>query len=67
LWLGCDFVPDFVEIFNSDFSVYTLVLVTFCFVTFVYDTYCGIAGNMNVKKRHFGAVMWRMLNLAGAV
>ena len=22
LWLSCDFVPDFVEIFNSDFSVH---------------------------------------------
>ena len=54
-------VPDFVENFNSDFSVHTLVLVIF------YDTYCGIAGIMNVKNRHFCAVMWIMLNNAGTV
>jgi hypothetical protein len=33
----------------------------------VYDTYCGIAGILNVKNRHFGGVMWVMLILAGTV
>jgi hypothetical protein len=31
----------------------------------VYDNYCGIAGILNIKKRHFGRVMWIMLILAG--
>jgi hypothetical protein len=33
----------------------------------VYDTYCGKAGIGNVKKRHFGAVRWIILILAGTV
>ena len=56
LWLDGDFFCHFVEIFNSDFSIHTLVLVIFYVVTFVYDIYCGVAGIKNVKKRYFGGV-----------
>jgi hypothetical protein len=64
---GCDFVCGFVEIFNSVFSFHTFVLVMFHFVTFVYDNCYGIAGTMNVKKRHIGGVMCTLLILAGTV
>ena len=46
---------------------FTLVLAIFYCVTFVYVTYCGVTGIMNVKNRHVGGVMWIMLNLAGTV
>jgi hypothetical protein len=48
-------------------SLHTLVLVMFCFFTFVEDTCCGIAGIMNVKKRKIGSVMWIWFIVAGKV
>jgi hypothetical protein len=56
--LGCDFVCDFVDHFNSVFSVHTLVLVTFYVVVLIYDSYYGVAGIMVVNKGPFGSGMW---------
>jgi len=36
-------------------------------VTLVYDTYYGVSGITNIKKRQFGGVRWIMLILAGTV
>jgi hypothetical protein len=62
-----EFVCDFVGYFNAVFSIDTLVLVMFYFVTFVFDTYFGILCIMSVNKGHSGSVMWLMLILSGTV
>jgi hypothetical protein len=55
---GCDFLCDFVDLFNSVYSAHTLVLVTFYVVIFIYDSYYGFVGIMDVNKGVFGGVMW---------
>jgi hypothetical protein len=39
----------------------------FYVVMFVYDTYCGIVGIMNVNKGYFGSGMWIMLTLCETI
>jgi hypothetical protein len=39
----------------------------FYFVTLVYDTVYGIAGIMDVTKRHSGDLVWILLIVAGIV
>ena len=56
--LGCEFLSDFVDLFNSVYSLHTLVLVAFYVVIFIYDTYYNFVGVMNVNKVRFGSVMW---------
>jgi hypothetical protein len=59
--LGCDFLCDAVDRFNSVFSVHTLVLVSFYVIIFIYDTYCGFVGMTNVNNSLFGNYVWVML------
>ena len=40
--------------------------MSYC-ISFVYVTYCAIAGTINVNKCHVRGVMWIMLIPAGAV
>jgi hypothetical protein len=60
-------VYGFVEIISSVFSSHTFVLVMFYFFTFVYDTFYGIAGIMDVKKRKIGDLVWILLIFAAIV
>ena len=55
------FVCDAVDLFNSVFSVHTLVIVTFYFLIFMYDSYYGVVEMMNVNAGRFGSVMWIMV------
>ena len=55
---GCDFLCDFVDLFNSVYSVHTLILVTFYVVIFIYDSYFGFVGVMDVNRGMFGRVFW---------
>jgi hypothetical protein len=64
---GCEFVCDFVDLFNSVYSVHTLVLVTFYVIIFIYDTYYGIVGMMDVNRGHFGGGMWIAMTFAETV
>jgi hypothetical protein len=59
--MGCGFVCDGVDLFNSVFSIHTLVLVTFYSHLFVYDTYYGVVDMMNVNNGRFVSVMWIMV------
>jgi hypothetical protein len=53
-----DFLCDFVDLFNSVYSAHTLVLVTYYVVIFIYDSYYGFVGIMDVNKGVFGSVVW---------
>jgi len=55
---GCDFVCDFVDLLNSVYSAHTLILVTFYVVIFIYDSYYGFVGVMDVNRGMFGGVVW---------
>ena len=55
---GCDFLCDFVDLFNSVYSVHTLILVTFYIVIFIYESYFGFVGVMDVNKGIFGRAVW---------
>jgi len=55
---GCDFVCDFVDLLNSVYSAHTLILVTFYVVIFIYDSYFGFVGVMDVHRGIFGRVLW---------
>jgi hypothetical protein len=54
----CDFLCDFVDRFNSAYSAHTLILVTFYVVIFIYDSYFGFVGVMDVNRGMFGRVLW---------
>jgi len=58
IWRDCDFLCDFVDLFNSVYSVHTLILVTFYVVIFIYDSYFGFVGVMDVNRGTFGRVFW---------
>jgi len=55
---GCDFVCDFVDLLNSVYSAHTLILVTFYVVIFIYESYFGVVGVMDVNRGIHGRVMW---------
>jgi hypothetical protein len=55
---GCDFLCDSVDLFNSVYSAHTLVLVTFYVVMFIYESYYGFVGIMDVNRGSFGSVVW---------
>jgi hypothetical protein len=55
---GCDFLCDFVDLLNSVYSAHTLILVTFYVVIFIYDSYFGFVGLMDVNRGVFGRVEW---------
>jgi len=55
---GCDFLCDFVDLFNSVYSAHTLILVTFYVVIFIYESYFGFVGVMDVNRGMFGRVAW---------
>jgi hypothetical protein len=54
----CDFLCDFVDLFNSVYSAHTLILVTFYVVIFIYESYFGFIGIMDVNRGMFGRVAW---------
>jgi hypothetical protein len=58
IWQGCDFLCDFVDLFNSGCSAHTIVLVIFYVVMFIYESYYGFVGIMDVNRGSFGAVFW---------
>ena len=58
---GCDFLCDFVDLLNSVYSAHTLILVTFYVVIFIYDSYFGFVGVMDVNRGMFGRVLWLRL------
>jgi hypothetical protein len=55
---GCDFLCDFVDLLNSVYSAHTLILLTFYVVIFIYDSYFGFVGVMDVKRGVFGRLAW---------
>jgi hypothetical protein len=55
---GCDFVCDFVDLFNSVYSAHTLILVTFYVVIFIYESYFGFVGVMDVNRGILGKAVW---------
>jgi hypothetical protein len=55
---GCDFLCDFVDLLNSVFSAHTLILVTFYVVMFIYESYFGVVGVMDINKGVTGTVSW---------
>jgi hypothetical protein len=57
----CGFVCVAADLFNSVFSVHTLVSVTFYFLIFICDNYNGFVEMMNVNKVRFVSVMWVMV------
>jgi hypothetical protein len=59
--MGCDFLFDAVDRFNSVFSVHTLVLVAFYVIVFTYDTYSGFVAMTNVGNSLFGSYVWILL------
>ena len=50
---GCDFLYDYVDLLNSVYSAHTLILVSFYIVIFIYDTYFGFVGAMDVNRGFF--------------
>jgi hypothetical protein len=60
---GCDFLCDFVDLFNSVYSAHTLALVTFYVVVFIYDSYYGFVGIMDINTGIFEGVMWVRVTL----
>jgi hypothetical protein len=55
---GCEFLCDFVDLLNSVYSVHTLILVTFYIVIFIYESYFGFVGVMDVNRGIMGTVVW---------
>jgi hypothetical protein len=55
---GCDFLCDFVDLLNSVYSAHTLILVAFYVVIFIYDSYFGFVGVMDVNRGVLGTVVW---------
>jgi hypothetical protein len=55
---GCDFLCDFVDLLNSVYSAHTQILMTFYVVIFIYDSYYGFVGIMDVNMGSFGSVTW---------
>jgi len=45
-----DFLSDFVDLLNSVYSAHTLILVTFYFVMFIYESYFGFVGVMHANR-----------------
>jgi hypothetical protein len=60
---GCDFLCDFVDLFNSVYSTHTLILVTFYVFIFIYESYFGFIGIMDVNRGRFGRVEWVRLTV----
>jgi len=58
IWRGCDFLCDFFDLLNSVFSVHTLILVTYYVVIFIYESYYGFVGLMDVNRGKFGRAEW---------
>jgi len=58
IWRGCDFLCDLVDVLNSVFSVHTLILVTFHVVMFIYESYYGFVGLMDVNRGISGRAEW---------
>jgi len=58
IWRGCDFLCDFVDLLNSVFSVHTLILVTFYVVIFIYESYFGCVGLIDVNRGITGSAEW---------
>jgi len=59
--LGCDFLCDAVDRFNSVLSVHTLDLVAFYVLVFIYDTYCAFVGMTNVNNSLSGNCVWLLV------
>jgi hypothetical protein len=57
----CDCVCDAGDLFNSVFSIHTLVLVSFILILFINATYYGVVEVLNVNKGRFVSVMWIMV------
>ena len=55
---GSDFLCDFVELLNSVYSAHTIILVTFYVVIFIYESYFGFVGVMDINRGIFGGVVW---------
>ena len=55
---GWDFLCDFVDLLNSVYSAHTLILVTFYVVVFIYESYFGFVGVMDVNRGIFGTIVW---------
>ena len=55
---GCDFLCDFVDLLNSVYSAHTLILVTFYVVIFIYESYFGFVGVMDVNRGITGRSVW---------
>jgi hypothetical protein len=64
---GCDFFCDLVDLLNSVYSAHTLILVTFYVVIFIYDSYFGFVGVMDVNRGVFGRVGWVVLTFSETV
>jgi glutamate formiminotransferase len=58
-----DFDCDAVDLFNSVFSIHTLVLVTFILIIFTKCPYYGVVEMVNVNKCRFGSDMWIMVTV----
>jgi hypothetical protein len=65
--MSCDFVCDFVDLFNSVFSFHTLGLVTYYFIIFTYDSFCAFVGIVNVNKGQFWSKMWIIMTVSETV
>ena len=50
------FICDAVDLSNSVFSVHTLVIVTFCFLIFIYNICCDVVKIVNVNKSRLGVL-----------
>jgi hypothetical protein len=64
---GCDFLCDFVDLLNSVYSAHTLILVTFYVVIFIYESYFGFVGIMDVNRGLSGTVVWVRVTCAETV
>jgi hypothetical protein len=47
-----------VDFFKSKFSVHTSVIITFCFLIFIYDIYYGVFKIINVNMSRFRRVLY---------
>ena len=43
---------------NSVYSAHTLILVTFYVVIFIYESYFGFVGVMDINRGIYGTVLW---------
>jgi hypothetical protein len=55
---GCEFLCDFVDLLNSVYSAHTLILVTFYVVIFIYESYFGFVGVMDINRGIMGTDVW---------